>query len=307
MLRNSVRNLLSRPATRRYPDEQPELPENLRGHVEFDMAKCIFCLMCSKRCPTEAIETDKDAKEHRINRNTCIACGTCVENCPTDAIIMKSQYLPPDYTPVIDVYTAEHTDHHYTIASLPSFVREPGEVEEVAEEEWPPKGEPLPEAGEPKPYHAVALETMASDIMVRKVIFVKEDTKIREAAKLMLDNDISGMPVVDAQGRVVGIVTERDLTKGTSAKGRHGLWAKLMPHLDREVDEDELHLALDAPVSTVMTSPVITAEEDATCSDMARLMNEQKINRIPIVGRDDRLKGIVSRADLIKVLTEPPP
>ncbi len=307
MLRNSVRNLLSRPATRRYPDERPELPENLRGHVEFDMTKCIFCLLCSKRCPTEAIETDKDAKEHRINRNKCIACGTCVESCPVNAIEMKSQYLPPGHAPVIDVYTAEHTDHHYTIASLPSFVREPGEVEGPEEEERPPRVGPAPVAEGPTPYHALAMETLASDIMVRDVIFVREDAKIREAVQLMLDHDISGMPVVGPQGRVVGMVTERDLTKGTSAMGRHGLWAKLLPHLDRKVDEEELHLALDAPVSTVMTSPVVTAEVDATCADMARLMNEQGINRIPIVGRDDRLKGIVSRADIIRALTEPPP
>ena len=305
MLRNTVMNLFSRPATRRYPDEQPKLPSDLRGHVEFDMTKCIFCLMCSKRCPTEAIETSKETKVHRINRNKCIACGTCVESCPVDAITMDPRYQPPDFTPVVDVYMAEHTDHHYTIASLPSFVREPEERPGGVEE----RSAPLPVSTKGAREAVVTpevLEYLARDIMVQEVITVREDTRTREVARLMLEHDISGLPVVDIQGRVVGMVTERDLTTDGRTDGLKGFFSKLVPHMDVEVDEERLRLALDDPVSTVMTSPVVTAREDATCNDMARLMNEQNINRIPIVGVDDRLKGIVTRADIIKTLSMSP-
>lgn len=302
MLRNTVKNLFSRPATRRYPDEQPKLPPDLRGHIEFDMTKCIFCLMCSKRCPTEAIETDKENKTHRIHRNKCIACGTCVESCPVDAITMDPRYQPPDYTPVVDVYMAEHTDHHYSIASLPSFVREPVKRLEGVEDTSPPPAVFPADAREPVTPREV-LEYLAKDIMVKEVITVQEDTKIRDVARLMLEHGISGLPVVDIQRRVVGMVTERDLTTEIRNEGLKDFFSWLVPHMDTEADEEKHPLAIDAPVSTVMTSPVMTAKEDATCSDMARLMNEQNINRIPIVGVDDRLKGIVTRADIIRTLT----
>ena len=89
MLRSTFKNLFSRPYTLRYPSVPADLPENNRGRVEWDMQKCIWCMLCQKNCPTHAISTDKAAQTQSVTRNRCIACGRCVEVCPTQTIYMR--------------------------------------------------------------------------------------------------------------------------------------------------------------------------------------------------------------------------
>lgn len=107
MLSNSLRNLFSKPATRLYPAVPADIQPDCRGRIEYDMTKCIWCMMCSRRCPTVAIESDKAAQTHRVFRMRCIACGACVDACPTDAISFREHYQEPGYAPIIDAYHQE--------------------------------------------------------------------------------------------------------------------------------------------------------------------------------------------------------
>ena len=107
MLTNSLKNLFSKPATRLYPYEEADIQRDCRGRIEYDMSKCIWCMMCSRRCPVFAIESDKAAQTHKVFRMRCIACGACVEACPTDAISMRQHYQEPGYAPIIDSYKQE--------------------------------------------------------------------------------------------------------------------------------------------------------------------------------------------------------
>jgi len=107
MLSNSLRNLFSKPATRLYPAVPADIQPDCRGRIEYDMTKCIWCMMCSRRCPTVAIESDKAAQTHRVFRMRCIACGACVDACPTDAISFREHYQEPGYAPIIDTYHQE--------------------------------------------------------------------------------------------------------------------------------------------------------------------------------------------------------
>jgi ech hydrogenase subunit F len=115
MLTESIRNLFSRPYTRRYPAMQAALPETNRGRVEWDMKKCIWCFLCQKNCPTHAITTDKVGKTQSVNRGQCIACGRCVEVCPTQTIYMREPYSKPTEAPEIHVYGMDMRQWEYRV------------------------------------------------------------------------------------------------------------------------------------------------------------------------------------------------
>jgi CBS domain-containing protein len=112
----------------------------------------------------------------------------------------------------------------------------------------------------------------ARDIMSRKLVTVREDTPLNDAARLMVDRQVSGLPVVNDAGELLGIMTERDL---------------LLRH-------EAIRLVRD-----VMVRHVITAEESATYMDLVEILLQHNIKRVPIV-RGGRLVGVVSRTDLIR-------
>ncbi len=91
----TMKNLARRPATRRYPYE-PYVPRaGARGKIVIDYAKCNFCLLCDRRCPTHAILVDRPGKVWQIDRLRCIQCGRCVEVCPKSCLAMDNRYPTP--------------------------------------------------------------------------------------------------------------------------------------------------------------------------------------------------------------------
>lgn len=315
MLTNSLMNLFRRPATRLYPQVPFEPVPRLRGHTEYDMTKCIMCLLCSKRCPNEAIETDREARQHKIFRMRCMACGLCVDTCPTDTITMVQAYSPPAYHRTVDTYVVKITEHQRIISELPPFVRklEPGEKPEPAFTP-PPAVVAAPAQTEARlkleDVPASCVQWPVRDIMMRNVVSVTPDVRIVEVARLLLENDISGVPVVDTQRRVVGVVTERDIMSAPRGKVpltlRHLFSRIFLGDGHPRPGEEGLAGSMEAPVSSIMTAPAITIKEDLTVEDAARIMDERNVNRIPVVGRDDRLAGIVTRSDIVRALTRQP-
>jgi ech hydrogenase subunit F len=85
---------LSRPATRLYPFEKRAFYKNTRGAISIEIDKCIFCGICQKKCPTQAIIVTKPTKDWQINRLRCIACNACVEACPKKCLAMENMYSP---------------------------------------------------------------------------------------------------------------------------------------------------------------------------------------------------------------------
>jgi ech hydrogenase subunit F len=89
-----MRSALSRPATRLYPFEKRPFYKNTRGSISIDISKCIFCSICQKKCPTDAIVVKKDEKSWQINRLRCITCNACVDACPKKCLNMDAMYSP---------------------------------------------------------------------------------------------------------------------------------------------------------------------------------------------------------------------
>ena len=303
MILTVLRNLVSKPATRLYPAEPAVIPRTERGRVVYDMGKCIFCGLCEKRCPTNAIIMDKQSKRQSVSRAKCIACGVCVESCPTDAIEMRPEYAPPATAPEIHVYDAKLTPHQFTVASLPPFERAKRPVPEAALE--PPLVQ-AKEAEAPKPKAGVSLESPAKSVMSPRVLTVFEDDTVRKAVQVMVANHVDGLPVVDINLKVLGIVTGTDIARDTG-RGKDGIITFLFPRDGKKADQDQetrLRKTMDKPVYEVMSSPAITANEDTPLSEIAAIMDKNRFNRVPILDSTGRLSGIITRGDILRAIAK---
>jgi CBS domain-containing protein len=137
-----------------------------------------------------------------------------------------------------------------------------------------------------------------SDVMTTDVLTVTSDTSLKEVATALADRHISGVPVLSANGRLVGVVSEGDiLMKELPAKQRGVLGRLLHPHTAHDVAKLEARTAGQA-----MTSPAITIGPDAQLSVAADLMVSRQINRLPVVD-NGQLVGIVTRADIMRTFT----
>ncbi|MGZ8389996.1 MAG: CBS domain-containing protein [Rhodoplanes sp.] len=141
----------------------------------------------------------------------------------------------------------------------------------------------------------------AADIMATEVVTVTPESTVQEVAEILLKNRISGAPVVDPRGHVVGIVSEGDLLRRAEAGTGHerSWWLKLL--MGREGLATEYVREHSRKIADVMSRDVITATPDTPVSDIAEILERSRIKRVPIV-KDGRLIGIVSRANLLHAL-----
>lgn len=92
MAKKVLQSLFARPATNRYPFVPKTYYKNTRGSIVIDINKCIYCGMCARKCPTQAIVVTKADKQWKIDRLRCIACGYCVDVCPVKCLSMNNAY-----------------------------------------------------------------------------------------------------------------------------------------------------------------------------------------------------------------------
>ncbi len=138
------------------------------------------------------------------------------------------------------------------------------------------------------------------DLMTTDVVTVGRDAPLKEAARRMLAAKVSGLPVTDADGRIVGIITEADFVK-TEADRRAPARAGLLRWFVRDSEIGNRART----VGEVMTTSVITLEPDADHTRAARAMQAEDVKRIPVVDDTNRLLGIVSRTDIMRALARP--
>ncbi|MFJ3636013.1 CBS domain-containing protein [Streptomyces sp. NPDC090112] len=128
------------------------------------------------------------------------------------------------------------------------------------------------------------------DLMNGEVVSVTPGTAFKEVAKLLAQYDVSGLPVLDDDDHVVGVVSQTDLLARAAPD----------PHQAQETDRAEPPTA-----GSIMSAPAVTVRADETAADAARLMTRRGIERLPVVDEEDRLVGIVTRRDLLRLFVRP--
>jgi CBS domain-containing protein len=142
----------------------------------------------------------------------------------------------------------------------------------------------------------------AQDVMVSPVVTANENATVREVARLLIDRRISAVPVIDAAGKLTGIVTESDLMRRAEigTERQYSWWLSLLA--------DARTLAADyvkshaISVKDIMTRNVKTAAPDTPLHEIAELFEKNHIKRVPIVNGNGELVGIVSRANIIQAV-----
>jgi CBS domain-containing protein len=149
----------------------------------------------------------------------------------------------------------------------------------------------------------MAEEQTVKDIMVKEVIAIQKDASVEELSSLLIENKISGVPVVDKNGKLVGIATEGDLI----IKDSDLHFPRYFKLLDGIIYLDSLNKFkknlkkyLGTKVEDVMTTDIKTVKEDTPVSEAANLMIRYNINRLPVMDEKDNMTGIVTRADIVR-------
>lgn len=146
----------------------------------------------------------------------------------------------------------------------------------------------------------------AKDIMTKDVVTVKNDTSIEELSTLLVSNEISGVPVVNADGAIVGIVTEHDLISRN--KRLHiptvvsFLDAVIYLESSKKFAEDVKRLTA-TKVGDICAKKVVTIAEDTTLTDIATIMSEKKVHLLPVV-TSGKVVGIVGKRDVVKAVAQ---
>ena len=140
---------------------------------------------------------------------------------------------------------------------------------------------------------------LAQDVMSSDVVTVPEEATVLDAVKLLINNGVSGLPVVDAKGAFVGIVTEFDVIRlvlgGEGTADLQATWDKGEGLTDSQAQ------ALARPVAGLMTRQALVATEATSLKEIADLVVRHQIKSVPVL-RDGAVVGVVSRADLVKAM-----
>jgi len=152
----------------------------------------------------------------------------------------------------------------------------------------------------------------ANDLMNPEVLTVREDMRVADLASFLIDNEITGAPVEDAGGHLVGVVSVVDiaaLASEDSAGERSGLayyeqgWEEELREEEVEELQEELEDEEDLTVADIMTAEIYSVAEDATVSEIASLMLTEHLHRL-LVTRDGKAVGIISTSDLLGLLVD---
>jgi CBS domain-containing protein len=155
------------------------------------------------------------------------------------------------------------------------------------------------------------MRVTVKDVMTAEVASVNGSTPFKDIAEVLIQHQVSAVPVVDGEGHVIGVVSEADLLRKEEFREqyyREGYVPPLRTRLRHRLSEEGGHTETKARGETaagLMTKPAVTVRPYTSVVSAMRLMDEHGIKRLPVVGEDGLLQGIVSRHDILKVFVRP--
>ena len=144
----------------------------------------------------------------------------------------------------------------------------------------------------------VGFEMHVQDVMTRDVISVSKYESIMHVANILSEKNISGLPVVDKENKVIGIITQADILSVVGMRKEHTFKDLLRHMLGEPLPERKI----GDIVADIMASPAITIKPQANIAEVAQIMDERRIRRLPVVDDRNRLAGIISRADILRAV-----
>lgn len=146
---------------------------------------------------------------------------------------------------------------------------------------------------------------VAKDIMTTDVIVAKKDDSIASVANLLIQEKIGGLPVVDSENRVVGIISETDILKKEKyiepPQFINILQGIIFLDDPKQIEQDIKRVAA-YKVEDLMSTNIVKVNEDDSFDDIANIMIRKSINRVPVVDKENTLKGIICRYDIIRAM-----
>ncbi|UQZ88967.1 hypothetical protein C4J81_07060 [Deltaproteobacteria bacterium Smac51] len=143
-------------------------------------------------------------------------------------------------------------------------------------------------------------EKKARDIMTSPAVTITGSATVQELAALLDKTGISGLPVADTDGKLLGVVSEKDVLRAIGEEPTAGL----MRLASRSFEErpPDCACARHRPVEEIMTAPAFSVSEEATMAEIVRLFQAKAINRVPVVGMDGAVVGIITRSNVISAV-----
>ena len=142
------------------------------------------------------------------------------------------------------------------------------------------------------------MRSTVKDVMTTPVVAVRENASFKEIVSRMRDSRVSAFPVVDREGKVIGVVSEADMLNKEADEASPGTFASMLRFQDHEK-------AAGVTAADLMTSPPATIGPDEAVVDAARLMRDRRIKRLPVTNATGHLIGVISRADVLSVFLRP--
>jgi CBS domain-containing protein len=150
------------------------------------------------------------------------------------------------------------------------------------------------------------MSNTVADIMTRDPITVTPQTPISQAIKILAEKRISGLPVLNAEGKLVGVISETDLMwqeTGVTPPAYIMLLDSVIYLENPAKHERDLHKALGQTVGEAMTDKdIITIKPDRSVREAAQIMNDRKVHRLPVLDDQNKLIGILTRGDIIRLM-----
>jgi CBS domain-containing membrane protein len=145
----------------------------------------------------------------------------------------------------------------------------------------------------------IGRKVKALDIMTKEVVQVHPDTPLREVAELMSRMGVSGVPVVDNQGKPMGMISEKDFLKGLIGENSEHLNMMALVTFYFQSGKETILNLLNKTAGDIMSSPAITVHFESMLRDITEIFSVHHINRVPVVDPTGQVTGMVSRGDII--------